>query len=1487
MPGRLPPRAGTARSRSLKTGVSARNASPKPSCEPADFTVVGIGASAGGLDACRKLIAALPAGNGMAFILIQHLDPTHESMMVNLLAGHTYMPVRQVTDGMLVEREHLYVIPPGTYLSLSNGVLFLSTPEARHGARLPFDFLLQSLASMGSRAACVILSGTGADGSVGLKAIKEMGGLVIAQKPEEAGFDGMPRSAIATGAVDFVLPVVEIPAALVRHEQGLRLADAKGDQAQSALAMDPMSEDWLPAIVETLRANTAHDFRLYKQGTLRRRIERRMGLAAIEPKDVNRYLELLRKDAAECDLLAKDLLINVTNFFRDASVFDLLAQKVIPELIRNHSADQSLRIWVTGCSTGEEAYSLAILFREAIAAAKRPVKLQVFASDVDPDAIASAREGLFEATIEADVAPGRLASFFTKEDNRYRVSADLRASVTFTVQDVLADPPFSRLDLVSCRNLLIYLGPEAQSKVIGLFHFALRAGGILLLGNAETIGASDGRFEVVSKPERVYRHVGRARAGEIGYSMGANDGMRLPARQGQSHGPSRQSALAELCRRRVLEAYAPAAILINRRQECLYSLGPTGRYLHVAPGHPTHDLLSMAHEDMRLRLRSAIQQAAESNALVVVPGGQIVRDGVSWAFNIEVRPLVSEGEELLLICFTDGAPIQVPGTHTSSPGSEPRISELEQELAATRTELQAAISNLEYSSEEQRAINEEALSINEEFQSTNEELLTSKEELQSLNEELTALNAQLHETLDRQRTTANDLQNVLYSTDVATLFLDRNLNIRFFTPATKSLFNVIASDLGRPLADLNSLSGDRVLSDDARAVLATLTPIARDIETQSGVWFARRILPYRTGDDGVEGVVITFTDISERKRVRLALEAAKQLAERATLAKSRFLAAASHDLRQPLQTFALLQGLLAKIVEGDKAQKLVGRLDETLGAMTGMLDALLDINRIDAGTVRAELVEFPVNVLFDRLRDEFTLLASSKRLEFRIVPTGAIVLSDPRLLEQMIRNLLSNALKYTERGKVLLGCRQHEGAVSIEVWDTGIGIPDNELQAIFEEYHQLANAARESTLGLGLGLSIVQRLGIVLGAKIRVRSKIGKGSVFAIEIKSPASAFAPPKDKSGHLTSAIAPLSPIPELLTGTILVVEDDPDVRDLLDQFIKAEGHRTVTAPHGPAALALVAQYKIQPDLVLADYNLPNEMNGLRLTANLREQLRRQVPVIILTGDISSETMREIAALDCVQLNKPVKLSELTQTIQKLLSASRSAVREAPPQPRPVPPLGSPVIFVVDDDDQLRQAVRSVLEDDGRAVEDFSTCEAFLAAYRPGGEACVLIDAYLPGMSGLELLQRLRAEGHLLPAIMITGDSDVGIAVQAMKAGACDFIEKPVGRVELLGCIDRALELARGDSAASSRRDGAGKLLAGLTSREREVMDRVLDGHPSKNIAADLGISQRTVENHRASVMKKTGTKSLPALARLALAAAPLIVAPPNVRPDGDATS
>jgi two-component system, chemotaxis family, CheB/CheR fusion protein len=1573
---------GTARPRPGR-GVSRRR--PRPD----DFLVVGIGASAGGLEALYKLFDALPPDTGMAFILIQHLDPTHSSMMVGLLAGHTAMQVLEAADGMSIVRNCVYIIPPGVYLSIRDGALRLTNPIERHGARMPFDFFLRSLAEdCGARAVCAVLSGSGADGSLGLTAIRDKGGLIIVQDPKDAAHDGMPRSAIRTGAADLVLPVTEIPAALVKHSRksnGLaHLAPERAKPAPGNGADAPLA-----AIIDLLRAHTARDFTLYKEGTLLRQIQRRMAISSI--KDIGTYLSTIRDNPDEIDRLAKDMLINVTQFFRDEKTFEVLVDTIVPELIRRQRLGMPLRIWDAGCSTGEETYSIAMLFLEEIASAKRNVKLQVFASDIDDDALAIARNGLYPESIRKDVSEARLERFFVKEGHNYRVTRELRETVVFTTQDLLGDAPFSRLDFVSCRNVLIYLRPEVQEKVLALFHFALREDGILVLGASETVGTFGDRFEPISKKQRIFRHLGRSRPGEVVFPIAPGEGGRMSTPSSRGPEPAAlRTKVGDLARQALLDAFAPASVLINAKYEGLYYFGPVDGYLKVAVGEANRDLFGMARDGLRTKLRAAIRQAARQHGCAVVGGAQVDRNGNAVAVNISVQPVPTEGEGFLLVSFSDEPEQKKGGNEGTEIADPPHVAQLEQELDATRKELESAIHDLEATNDELTATNEEAMSVNEELQSTNEELETSKEELQSLNEELTALNTQLNETIEQQRSTANDLRNTMNSSEIAMLFLDANLEIRLFTPAARTMFSVILSDIGRPLADLARRINDPRLLTDAGAVLAGQVAPNREVEADNGAWYTRRILPYRTQDDQVAGVVVTFADISERKtaeraieaarsysdniidtisqplivlddelcvisagrsfyktfsvkpeetvgrqlgavddgrldnaalrdfldrlrrgerviedhqidvdlplrgmrsflinaleireeplatrkilvtidditerkRVSEAVEGARQAAEQANLGKSRFLAAASHDLRQPLQTLSLVRGILAKRIKDQSGSRLVAKFEETLSAMSGMLNTLLDINQLEAGIVLPEIVEFPIDSLLDRLKTEFAYHATAKQLDWRVVASSLNVRSDPRLLEQTLRNLLANAVKYTERGKVLLGCRRRADKLRIEVWDTGIGIPAGQLDTIFEEFHQLDNAARERNRGLGLGLSIVQRISDLLGNAIDVRSWPDRGSVFAIEVPLGENRQLAPSAAQG-MEAVAGP--------TCAILIVEDDPAVREMLAMLFEGEGHRTTAVPGSNEALALAARGALPSDvIIIADYNLPGDLTGAEVVARLRESQRREIPAIILTGDISSNTLRKIADASCVYFSKPAEPEMLTQQILAFL-----AVKEQPKSEnarRPVASVGGrlPTVFVVDDDRSLRDALQELLQEHGHPAESYASGEAFLAADRLDREGCLVVDALMPGMGGVALLERLKAKNNSLPAIMITGHGDIAMAVQAMKAGAADFLEKPISPDELLASIERALDRAQDSLKLFAWRKAAAERIARLTPRERDVMELVVQGRPNKIIAHDLGVSQRTVENHRAEVMKRTGVTSVPDLIRLVMAAA-----------------
>jgi len=613
------------------------------------------------------------------------------------------------------------------------------------------------------------------------------------------------------------------------------------------------------------------------------------------------------------------------------------------------------------------------------------------------------------------------------------------------------------------------------------------------------------------------------------------------------------------------------------------------------------------------------------------------------------------------------------------------------------------------------------------------------------------------------------------------------------------------------------------------------------------------------------GILIALDDITERKLISEALEIAKSKAEKANLGKSRFLAAASHDLRQPLQTLSLLHGILARRIQDPESLALIDKLDETLAAMCGMLDTLLDINQLEAGTVQPEFDTFAIGTVLDHLKTEFSYIAKSKGIALQAVSSSLRVRSDPLLLTQMIRNLLSNAIKYTKRGKVLIGCRRDGARVRIEIWDTGIGIPAGQLEAIFEEYHQLGNPARQRGLGLGLGLSIVRRVSELLDHPVSVRSKAGKGSVFSASLPLG-------EDIEINRSPPVVPSAKIKNrsVIAGTILIVEDDPTVREALELLFTGEGYDILAAHDGLAVSALMRRGVVQPNVIVADYNLPGGRTGIEVVVEVRRSLNRHVPAIILTGDISTDVLRKVAAADCGYLRKPVNVDQLTRRIAEILAVSKTPVAAVRAVASQASKEEHHTVFFVDDDAILRDAMRDMLAHRGYVVETYDSAEGFLAAYRHDRKGCLIVDSQMPGMSGLDLLRQLKAESSDLPSIVITGHGDVSMAILAMKAGAIDFIEKPAREAVLLSSIDLALTQAGDTAKRSGVRDAAAAQIAALTPRERDVMDLVVEGQPNKEIAANLSISQRTVEAHRASVMKRLGAASLPDLIRFVMRAA-----------------
>ncbi len=823
--------------------------------------VAGIGASAGGLDAFKKFFAAMPPDSGMAFVLIPHLDPKHESLMVELLARCTTMPVVEATEGLAVLADHVYVIPPNKYMTIQGGVLSLTGPVLRGGLQTSIDLFLRSLADdKQEKAIGIILSGTGSHGSLGLEAVKAAGGMAMVQDPKTAEYPRMPESAIATGLADYVLPVDQMPEALIKYIQHyLIVGPATG-------AVRAEAPDHLNQVLSLLLARTKFDFRGYRKAMLTRRIDRRMSLNHLD--QIADYLAFLREHPDEVKRLFRDMLISVTNFFRDPDAFRALETDAIAPLVRALETDAPLRVWSAGCATGEEPYSLGILLLEQMAAARKDGRLQIFATDVDEDALELARRGTYPESIAADVSHERLGRFFTRADDAYRVGKPLREIVTFARQNLVTDAPFSRLDLVVCRNLLIYLEPEVQKTVLSLLHFSLNEGGFLFLGPSETIGRHIDLFEPVSKKWRIYRRIGPSRPERVEIPVAAPGDPLVPSHRIAPPGTSRPVSFADVTHRQLLDQFAPPSVLVNRKYEILYCFGPMDRYLAVPSGEPTQDLTMMARDGLRNMLRSAIHKAAREGGTITLADALVKRDGDDHPVIVTVRPVQERGapDGLFLITFQDADRDIPPQRPPESVAEESLARQLEYELKVTREDLRNTVEEMESSNEELKVANEEVMSMNEELQSANEELETSKEELQSLNEELTTVNNQLQDKVADLETANNDMANLFNCTDVAIIFLDTRFRIKRFTPPATRLFSLIATDLDRPISDITPRFPESTLQPDIEQVLRTAMPRERQMQTPDGRWWNLRITLYRTLDDCIEGVVLTFTDVTQARQ---------------------------------------------------------------------------------------------------------------------------------------------------------------------------------------------------------------------------------------------------------------------------------------------------------------------------------------------------------------------------------------------------------------------------------------------------------------------------------------------------------------------------------------------------------------------------------------------------------------------------------------------
>jgi len=854
------------------TGVSNVNATNIYSSQ---FPIVCIGASAGGLEAFEQFLSNVPKDSGMAYIVIQHLDPTQKGMLPELLQRISSMEVLQVKDRMTVKPNRVYVIPPNKTMSILNGVLYLFEPLESRGLRLPIDYFLFSLADdQHENAIGVILSGMGSDGSTGIRAIKEKNGLVLVQDPAEAKFDSMPRNAIDAVSTDIVASASELPEKLLTF---LKYIPASTTEMEIELK----DQSALDKIIILLRTQTGNDFSLYKKNTVYRRIERRMGVHKIDK--IAAYVTFLQTNPKEVDILFKELLIGVTNFFRDAAVWEKLEEVVMPQLIVNQQEGALLRAWVPGCSTGEEAYSLAIVFKEAIEKINQHsgISLQIFATDLDNEAIETGRKGLFSVDIKDNVSPKRLQRFFSTTENGYRINNEIREMVVFAKHNIILHPPFTKLDILTCRNLLIYMDSELQKKILGLFYYSLNREGFLVLGSAETLGSQSHFFTPIESKLKIYQRTITNQTPEL------FDFPSSFSRTKQTHieqqSPVKPSAnIQSLADQLLLQQFSPPGVLVNNLGDIIYISGRTGKYLEPAVGKANMNIFAMLRDGLRNDFPAAFRQAILKKEIVQLRNIKVGTNGGTQYLDITIQ-CIDKPEALagmVMIIFKDIAKTEGPkelekkGDKSSNTA---RQLELEKELQHAREEMHTTLEEMQTSQEELKSTNEELQSTNEELQSTNEELTTSKEEMQSLNEELQTVNAELLSKVDDFTRVNNDMKNLLNSTDIATLFLDKDLNIRRYTNQATKIFKLIKSDIGRPFTDQVSDLDYPELATDALEVLRTLTFIQKQITTSDGRWFSTRIMPYRTFDDRIDGLVITFFNISDHKKLEVELNEKRQM----------------------------------------------------------------------------------------------------------------------------------------------------------------------------------------------------------------------------------------------------------------------------------------------------------------------------------------------------------------------------------------------------------------------------------------------------------------------------------------------------------------------------------------------------------------------------------------------------------------------------------
>ena len=1342
------------------------------------LSIVGIGASAGGLNALKEFFKHVPEDSGLAYVVVVHLSPDHKSMLDQLLQPHIKMPVKQVSASTSIEPNTVYIIPPNSNLDTIDTHLRLSELEEKRSERAPIDHFLRTLAKIhDGNAIGVILSGTGSDGTLGMKEIKACGGLTIAQDPTEAEYDGMPQSAIATGIIDLVLPIAEMPSKIISYSTTTPDVAALGKEA------DLKSEDkkTIQKIFAQVKTRTNNDFSRYKLSTVMRRLERRMQIYEIAK--LNEYLELLRKNPEEAKTLSDDFLINVTNFFRDEAVFDFLKENTIPQILKKKNPEEMVRIWSIGCATGEEAYSLAIILSEAIAEMDSPPTVQIFATDLHEASISKARQGFFPGDITVDVSKERLSRFFTPGDGGYHIRKEIREMVIFTPHNLLSDPPFSKLDMVMCRNLMIYLQREVQRDVFDLLHYALLPNGFLALGSSETLEKSE-LFKTEQKDLALFS---KKNVNGPEPRLPVFPETKTHTTQKLTNVDQEIISIGDL-HHKTVEQFGPPSILISADYQLMHISDTAGRYLQMPGGQPSKDIFRLIRIDLALELRSVIHASKEKKKTVRSSPVRITLDGEKRQVFLSARFIEKEKyDNVILLVFEEydepRKTSQQTGDKKKNDFYLKRIEELENELQDKKQQIQAVIEEYETSREEMKASNEELQSSNEELRSTLEELETSKEELQSVNEELTTVNQENRHKVEELSQVSDDLQNLLKATDIATLFVNRDHRIVRYTSKINDLFNIRQADHGRPLSDITNKLGYPNFTDDIDKVIKTLHSQEKEITDENKNCYITRLIPYRTTEDKIDGVVITFIDITERKRaeeriaeneerLRLTLDAmnigswmreynneelfidennakifsfkggaqtvpveqiyerihpedremvkqatkkawnkndrynlefrvilngkerwingrgkvvkdstrkmiginfdvterkhaeqelreAKVAAEKAAKIKEEFLAHMSHEIRTPLNAIIGFSHLLLEQPHHTQQKKNLNYLNTAAENLNGLIDDILDYSKLRSG--KWKIKEEPLEI--QRCTKEIVMphlpAATAKKIKLKTVVDEKIpdtVKTDETKVMHVLNNLLSNAIKFTNEGEVSLEVKLNHKKnkklwLEFSVSDTGIGIEKQEMEAIFDEFHQSDHSTMKQFKGTGLGLSIVKMYLEILGSEINVESNSGKGSRFwfVLPVKEtteqPATKKEPEEDERTENNFPDAKL-----------LIVEDDNFSRMMMSQMLTMWGIEHDEALNGREAVQLAE--KNGYDIIYIDVHMP-VMDGIEATRKIRKiNGYKNKPIYALTADVTDGVNSHVkSGLFTGKTIKPFTPEKLLSDIKKILSIKTPA--------------------------------------------------------------------------------------------------------------------------------------------------------------------------------------------------------------------------------------